>query len=164
MSDSQPGTYRHMFEQLTEPAEIAIPPGVPGEILLSLAHVLLEKGYSLPGDYCRFLCEADGMVWNGVELLGAPGARPFSDLDILTGKAVLDPENRIERGKLVVGGCESYIYVHNPQTPAYERYFRGAYTKEARSFADLPGLLTAIFTEKQSALRGYRPAIGARAN
>ncbi len=107
---------------------------------------------ALPGDFAQFLAEANGFVWNGIEIFGSERIVLERDHSLVPALAEINDSYHAKfdqmRCRLVIGRAEDDLYVFDDSADAYLILDRRGFEEVAR-FATFAELLRHIVAERK---------------
>jgi hypothetical protein len=107
---------------------------------------------ALPGDFAQFLAEANGFVWNGIEIFGSERIVLDRDHSVVPALAEINDSYHAKfdemRSRLVIGRAEDDLYVFDDCADAYLILDRRGFEEAAR-FPTFAELLRHIVAERK---------------
>lgn len=107
---------------------------------------------ALPGDFAAFLAEANGFVWNGIEIFGSEHIVLAHDRSVVPALTEINETYHAEfdqmRGRLLIGRSEDDLYVYDEAATLYLILDRKGFEEVAR-FAAFAELLRHVVDERK---------------
>ncbi len=121
-----------------------VAPGADAEALARIAETLDDiEAPPLPGDFAEFLAQANGFVWNGIEIFGSERIVLDRDHSVVPALPEINDSYHAKfdqmQCRLVVGRSEDDLYVFDLCADAYLILDRHGFEEVTRfsAFADL---------------------------